>query len=36
MSMDNGSGLSKGFYFARRITRGDVSKEALVLALEAY
>ena len=34
--MDNGSGLSKGFYFARRITRGDVSKEAFVLALEAY
>ena len=34
--MDNGSGLSKGLYFARRIKRGDVSKEAFVLALEAY
>ena len=34
--MDNGSGLSKGFYFAKRIKRGDVSKEAFVLALEAY
>jgi len=36
MSTDNGLGLSQDFYFARRITRSDVPKESLVLALEAY
>ena len=36
MSTDNGLGLSKDFYFARRITRSDVPKKSLVLALEAY